>query len=335
MIGEPLSKNWPGYFVTVPQHGEGIGMAIHLDATRLQEIQTLLSSYFPDCGMIKNSAELLTEDNTNILYRPEQILPYLQTVFFAEHLLELQIDQSTRIFFANILDDLPDLVEHDQDDRMLLVEPDYEIGSYLKSFDSLVLTPLTPGVGNVRVRSSQQIIVRCFSGTTAIEFGCTFRQTDVVRDTPVLRFDFPVIGRINKNYRSFRVKALSTIDSRIVLKKSSATPSAENCYQVVDVSAMGLAFQVPSEQQPFDLGQMIHFSIQVPDINSLEVRGHIRHISKVRDTKGYKNICGVQFDLETRFLAAEIEKVAAAIQRLQLRELAEKTANLDGVRLVR
>lgn len=307
-------------------------MANDLEEMRVQDVQTLLFSFFPDCGIIQNSSPQ-SEGNRDILFLPEQILPYLQTVFFEEHLLELQIDQYTRIFFANILDDLPELEENGLDDKP--VEPEYETGSYLKSCDSLVLTPLTPGIGNARVRNSEQVVVRYFSGATAIEFGCTLRRTDIIRDIPVLRFNFPIIGRINKNYRSFRVKALSTVDAYIHFQKIGTGFTSEKCYQIVDVSAMGLAFQIPSEQQPFEIGEMIYFSIQVPDINTLEVRGHIRHISKVRDKKGYKNICGVQFDLETRSLAAEIEKVAAAIQRLQLREIAEKTAHLNGVQLVR
>ena len=157
----------------------------------------------------------------------------------------------------------------------------------------------------------------------------------MVRDIPVLRHNFPIIGRVNKSYRSFRIKALSTIDARVILKKTSQGSNYDLYYQVVDVSALGLAFQIPLAISSFEIGELIHCSIKVPDICMVDVRGHVRHISKVRDKSGYKNICGIQFGLETRSLAAEIEKVAAAIQRLQLRELADKTANLEGVQLVR
>ena len=120
-------------------------MTASLDDTKLQQIQNLLYSYFPDCNRIKNEASLQSGDGNEVLYQPERILSYLQTAFFEEHLLEVQIDQSTRVFFTNLLDDLPDLIDYSEDDDLLLVEPDYETGSYLKKNDSLVLTPLTPG----------------------------------------------------------------------------------------------------------------------------------------------------------------------------------------------
>ncbi len=307
-------------------------MAKGPDADKVKEINALLRSYFSgDSTFAPDSGD--EPDNTGVLSRPEQILPYLQTVLFEEHLLELQIDGSTRTFFANIVDELPELVEFEVGDRVELVEPDYEPGSYLKELDSVILTPLNPALGNALARGSERVVIRYFSGTTAIEFGCTFDRPDVVREAPVLRFRFPVIGRINKQYRLYRIKAISTVDARIVIKTGPASTIGQS-YQMVDVSAKGLAFQVTSTQPPFQVGQMIHFYIQVADLEALEIHGHIRNISKVRENKGYKNICGVQFDLESRSLATEIEKIAATVQRLHLRELAQKTANLTDVKLI-
>lgn len=308
-------------------------MANEFDASTVQEIKTLLYAFFPDSGSFSLD-EQEGEGKSGILYRPEHFLPYLQTVFFEEHLLELQIDRSTRTFFANILDELPELVEYEEDDGIELVEPDYETGSYLKALDSLILTPLTPAIGNALVRGSERVVIRYFSGTTAIEFGCTFQQAEMIREVPVLRFHFPVIGRINKNYRLYRIKTVSTVDAHILIKTGAASAIGKR-YQIVDVSAMGLAFQVPSGQPPFQVGETVGLWIQVADLDALEVQGQIRSISKVRENKGYKNICGVRFDLESRSLAAELEKIAATVQRLHLRELAKKTANSHGVHLIR
>ncbi len=66
-----------------------------------------------------------------------------------------------------------------------------------------------------------------------------------------------------------------------------------------------------------------------------KLRGTIRQISNARGSKGRVKTCGVQFDLESRSLAMEIERMAASVQRLQLREISEKTASLRGVRLMK
>lgn len=98
---------------------------------------------------------------------------------------------------------------------------------------------------------------------------------------------------------------------------------------------MGLTFQVPTSKPVFEVGETISFEIHAAGVESLEITGVIRHISNVRDKKGRKIVCGLQFDLETRSLAAQIERLTAAIQRLQLREIAERTAFLKGVRIMK
>ncbi len=301
----------------------------------IESLKSLAISYFPDTRFVDDSTTLETQDKGEVFHRKDQILPYLQTIFFEEHLLEIQVDQTTRIFFAHITDDLPELIEEEDDGELVIVEPDYEPGSYLKKFDSFLLTPLTPGIGNAQIRNSKQVVIRFFTGTIAIELGCTFKEQTVVRDIPVLRFDFPPIGRVNRQFRSFRVKAVPTIDARVCIRRVNDNGVSEQLYQIVDVSAEGLAFQMPDDHPPFQINQTIKFSIKVSGITDLEVVANVRHITKARDKNGLKVICGVQFDLETRALAADLEKMAAAVQRLHLREIAERTANLEGINLIR
>ena len=126
-------------------------MAGDRDADKMKQIHMLLRSYFPD-HVTFNSEAGEGADSDVVLSGPEQILPYIQTVLFEEHLLELQIDSSTRTFFANIVDELPELVEFEVGDRVEMVEPDYEPGSYLKELDTIILTPLNPAIGNALAR---------------------------------------------------------------------------------------------------------------------------------------------------------------------------------------
>jgi hypothetical protein len=305
-----------------------------LSEVEIAAIKQCALSYFPDCHFTDDNSSLETKDRNEILFQQKKFLSYLQTIFFEEHLIEVQLDQATRIFFAYIVDDLPDPDDEEIEGDTIIEKTVYELGSYLKTAESFLITPVTPGIGNPLIRNSKKIVIRYFSGTTAIELGCTFRMQDTVQDAPVLRISFPIIGRINRNFRSFRVKALPSVEAKVcVTSNSSAIPAT--FYQIVDVSAEGLAFEVPVDCNFFEVGRVVNLSVMVEGHDTQHVCGNIRNITKVRHSKGYKNICGVQFDLETRALAADLEKLAAAIQRLHLRELAEKTADMDGVDLIR
>lgn len=301
-----------------------------IDKIESQKVLELLRQYFPDSKFTDKTLTTAQLDMGEILFKPDQVLPYLQTVFFEEHLLEIQCDQSTRVFFTSILDENP---ETDGDDNA--TSKKYELGSYLKDTDSFILSPLSPGIGNARIRSCKQVVARFYMGTTAVELGCTFRGQDMLGDIPVLRLDFPEIGRVNRNYRPYRVKAVSGVDAKILILKSKSDETLQQCYQIDDVSTMGLAFQVPTKGQLFEIGEKIRFNVEVTGISDLEIGATIRHSSQVRVPGGYINICGVQFDLESRSLAAKIERLAATIQRLQLRQIAEKIAFIKGVRLIK
>jgi PilZ domain len=293
---------------------------------RSENFFPLLHSYFPDIDIDDKASVGEQIESENILTKPDQLLAYMQTAFFEEHLLELQCDHTTRRFFANILDYDP---ENDEEE----LENEYEAGSYLKASDSFIVNPLTPAIGNANIRSSNLVIIRFFMGTSAVELGCRFREEKNLRDMPVINLDFPIIGRVNRNYRPFRVKAVSGVDAKLSIL--SPKPDSQTIFELEDISTMGLAFQVPNEKIYFQTGEPVSLKIQVTGANDLEVSGLIRHTTKVRQMSGYRNICGVQFDLETRSLAAKIERLTASIQRLQLREMAEKVSFLRGVRIIK
>lgn len=255
-------------------------------------------------------------------------------MYFEEHLVEVQIDQSTRVFFTNLVDELPENISEVVDGEVVILEPDYEEGSYLKEMSSILLAPLTPAIGNANIRNSEKLVVRFFRGSTAIEFGCTFKEQTTVRGTPLLRLNYPTIGRENKNFRSFRVKACQSVDAKVRRKYSGTSAGNTIEYQISDISAQGMAVDLGDGEPDFKVGETIQFILRVEGINELEVCGTIRHITKARIRKGCKNLCGIQFDLETLSLASELEKVAAAIQRMSIRELSEKTAELESVHLL-
>ena len=61
--------------------------------------------------------------------------------------------------------------------------------------------------------------------------------------------------------------------------------------------------------------------------------GTVRHLSKVRKKGGIEYVCGVEFDLATRTLAAVVESLVASVQRAHLKDLAEKS-DASGINLI-
>ena len=57
-----------------------------------------------------------------LLDKKEQMLPFLQTLFVEERLIEIQVDQGTRLFFGALWDRLPDLEEEELDGDLGLIE---------------------------------------------------------------------------------------------------------------------------------------------------------------------------------------------------------------------
>lgn len=61
--------------------------------------------------------------------------------------------------------------------------------------------------------------------------------------------------------------------------------------------------------------------------------GTFRHLSKVRKKGGIEYVCGVEFDLATRTLAAVVESLVASVQRAHLKDLVEKS-DASGINLI-
>ncbi|THB70642.1 MAG: PilZ domain-containing protein [Desulfobulbaceae bacterium] len=301
----------------------------------ISRIKKLVLSYFPDSKFLE-AENLETEEKSDVFYEESSIISYLQTMFFQESLVEMQPLETTRVFFTHVADELPELEMIQVADReQVIVEPDYEAGSYLKEGRHFLALPLTPAIGNAQIRNANKIVARFFSGTIAIELGCTFKDQVTIRDQPMLCFNLPEVGRVNRNFRTYRVKTSESMEARANFDFPHQLVPESLSYQIYDVSAGGISLVIPEDPPRFVVGEEYKFTINALDMKPLPVSGIVRSISKVRDKKGYLILCGIKIDLETMALATELEHLAAKAQRIYMRELSEKTADLEGVNLIK
>ncbi len=291
--------------------------------SRYERVQKNLSLFFPDMVYTRESLEESLEIG-DIFYKPTDILPFLQSALFDEKVVEVELDGMSRVYFSRIYDDLPDLVPTEVDGETVMTEPTYKAGSYLKDMTHIISLPLEPGIGNLNIRSTRRILLRIFTTSYAVEFGTSFQDITEVRELPVLRLAFPIIGRIVRGAREFRAKVPEKLDIKVLVVGKRKQDSLTT--KVVDISVSGMSFAIKKNQQEFfRVDQIRTLEFIIDDMMVVRLNGTIRHVSKIRGKKGTEYICGVKFDLVTRALASKVEGIVATVQRAHLKELYDKS----------
>ncbi|KJR97234.1 MAG: hypothetical protein VR65_06400 [Desulfobulbaceae bacterium BRH_c16a] len=296
-----------------------------------EEIKRQLQHFFP--GEIFSDEILETAlNNGEIITDKEKILPYLQTALFDEKVLEVELDGMPRVYFSRLKDDLPDLIEDEVDGEAVFVQPDYEQGEYLTDLSHIVTLPLEPGLGNLHLRHSRFIVIRMFTSTFAVEMGSSFEELAKVQDIPVLRLAFPVLARLVRNAREFRAKVPENLN--FVMSIAADEESPDLVAAPVDISVKGMSFSVSKDNQKmFKINDPYLTKLYLDDELRASIGGTVKHLSRIRKKSGIEYVCGVEFDLQTRTMAAVIESIVATVQRAHLKELAEKS-ELSGIDLI-
>ena len=299
----------------------------------LQNILKKLAFFFPNQSpeyTLKSIEEGL--EAGEILLQGKEILSYLQTALFDDKIVEVEVDGIPRVYFSRIYDHTPDLEEVEEDGNLILKEPEYKEGDYLKEMTRIISLPLEPGMGNIHIRNSQKVLLRLFASKYAIEMGTFIEEMILVRDLPVLRFAFPTISRIIPAMRPFRAKVPNTLNLPVVVSGKKMLPDLY-C-KAIEVSADGMSFLIQKEERElFQIGELRTLQFILDDVPHAKVSGIVRHVSKIRGKGGTEFRCGIQFELTTHALAANIENLVAIIQRTHLKELAAKSEEI-GISLI-
>ncbi len=296
--------------------------------------QKLYKDFFFHKEIVSQTEKAFDEDEIQMLSGKENITPYLQTALLEEHLIEVDIAHLTRDFFTLITDEDAEALDQRLKKENSGMTSSLEIGEYLKESDFFLTSPLSPGMGNVSIRHYKTAVLKYYTGTQAVELGCTLREVQSATKKPCLVFNFPKIGRVIRGFRSFRVKVLSSVDAKVSILGDDICPAFTNC-QLEDLSVSGVGFLIPEDKPALDIGQVVRVRVDIEGCGEFSINGLIRRLVPVRNGQGMNTICGLQFDLETGAMAKTVELMVTAVQRLHLRELAEKMAGMSGVQIIR
>ncbi len=321
--------------VLIPLYG-GLVFVCHSSASpefdhMIDEIKRKLQHFFP--GELF-SAKSVEDDLANgvILSGKEPILPYLQTALLDEKVLEVQLDGMPMVYFSRLKDDIPEPAEVEVDGEQVLILPETKEGEYLATMHHIVTLPLEPGLGNLHLRYSNDIILRMFTNTYAVEMATTFKDLTTVEDIPVLRLAFPSLARIVRNAREYRAKVPDSLNFLISLEIDDESSELDTI--PVNISIRGLSFSVnKKEQKLFKINSLYSMKLFVEDELLIRINGTVKHLARIRKRSGIEYICGIEFDFRTKTHAAVIESIVAMVQRAHLKELAEKS-HATGIHLI-
>lgn len=304
-------------------------MAQEKAKTFSQRLVERLNLFFPDTvytqGMLEEQLDL-----GEVMYKPADILPLLQTSFFDEKFVEVEMGSITQTYFTKIHDHPP---SEEETEEIVEEKSKYSPGDYLKDMSHLVTLPLEPGMGNYSIRYSDRVLLRFHTSAYAVELGTFYQDQEIVQDLPVLRLDYPVIARIVRGAREFRAKVPKKMDIKVMVigKRKQKTITSK----LLNISVSGFAFSIKKEQQQhFTVDEKRVMEIIINDVLELRLDGTVRHVSKIRGKKGTEYMVGIKADLATRAMAARLEEIVAAVQRAHLRELSELSTH-SGVELLK
>ena len=274
-----------------------------------------------------------------------------------ETLIELQINERTRLFFS-LLQDHPPKAEPNELGEMV-DPPPYDPLSYIKEKDRLILLPLDPPVGNAQIRTSEIVLLRFFKGVKALEGNVVFQGVERINGQPVLKLSFPTELREYRKRRHFR--ASITRPEAYIATVSLGSRGEKVAVTPLDISAGGMAFCYPTTGH-LTLGDEIVIEIghapppsqeetengepppetppapagasptppasQEESLPPLRINAFVRALGKPSPNEkcgeSTAERCGAQFDLLDEHLAMEIASFVAHVQRIHLQEKQDK-----------
>lgn len=268
-------------------------------------------------------------EEIKIIDKPTLIQELLEKALLGEENVEIQISQRTRVFFTQLLDHLPELMEIPKPSGEITYrDPPYPVCAYLKERDHLLIAPMEPSIGNAHIRSCEGLTLRFFQGVNAIEGEVAFQKVLAVRGEPAIQIGYPTQFKVYRKRRHFRADVTMGMEVRVVLSR----PGVHKETRLFDISAGGASVQIgPDEVVKFPTGEAVTVTIAPQgEAPEFEVKGFIRNhmdapvaVGKRRREKRF--LCGVQFDLMDNRTAMRIDELVAGIQREKLKRIMART----------
>jgi len=184
---------------------------------------------------------------------------------------------------------------------------------------SIVISPLEPRIGNLQITKASRVVLRIFLGKHAYEYGTYFKGRAIVNGCQGLVLDMPVISQAINNVRLYRVNL--TNEYRFPVKVSLDGSDSEYSSQALNISAEGIAFEIPENlQRSLDNETVVSLALAPLQASPTNLPAVIRNHNRVRNANAVEEFCGVQFAFPNAWAASYMGELSATIQRYQIRQ---------------
>lgn len=290
---------------------------MNVDAQKIDALEKLDEEFFknPIDGISQHFENRLE----NLVVDQQIIRRRLIDAFTDGAVVELFLPGSQRNFLCQ-------LMEHD---RGILEEYEREQGETLccltgmdatgEQPSSIVISPLEPRTGNLQIMRAHRIVLRIYLGEHAYEYGTYLKGRTTVNGYQGHVLSMPVVSRTLNNVRLYRVNLSD--ETSFPVKLSIEGTDVEVNSQALNISAQGIAFQIPESLQ-CNLGKetVVSLSLSPRQAKPTEIPAVIRNHNKIRKAHTVKEFCGAQFTFPNDLAASYMGNLSATIQRYQIRQ---------------
>jgi signal transduction histidine kinase len=253
-----------------------------------------------------------------IITHQPRILNILLEQCLLEERIEVQVDKRPQIFFSHFMDEtLEKKHTLDKNGRFVIVEHPYELFSYLKKEQYLLLKPLVPDEGNMLIVDGDniRIMIRFFFGNNALVADLSFERFVKIGDEAAIRASYPLELGIVHTRMNLRTQALP--DSKVTVIINTARISNFKTH-IQDISLGGLSFCSIHPPDLLPTNDAVNMILSFPGMENLTIDGIIRHyirMPKKCDCGIGEAICGVMFENVSMDRKMQVNELIAFIQK--------------------
>ncbi|MBF0612538.1 MAG: hypothetical protein G8345_16425 [Magnetococcales bacterium] len=210
------------------------------------------------------------------IVHPATIRSHLLTALLSNETIDIQIDNLTDTFNTLLLPFPPRPAGSSGPKQ----EQDFLPGSYLGSMTHLLLCPLEPAYGNVRIRKANEITLTFHSEDDAFRGPVTFHQVMAGQDGHALKTSFPQVLEPFKRRQSKRVRVPMGMSIRLLINVENGRTLDT---LLGDISAYGLSFFYPQGMDPLTSNTEVSLNLNISGNRFLELHGVICNQQTSRD----------------------------------------------------
>lgn len=226
--------------------------------------------------LVMTPVQTTREIKPNDIVSPVAIRGRLLNALLANETIDVQLDNLTESFNTLLLPFPPQA----GDKAGPSFESDFLPGGYLASMTHLLLCPLEPSFGNIRIRKATEVVLTFHEEEEAFRGVVGFQGALQGKDGHALKTSFPHVLESSRRRQSKRVKVPLGMAVKVLI---SVDRGQTLDTLLGDISANGLSFYYPQGVEPLPTNTDINLTLNIGAGRFLEIYGVLCNNHVARD----------------------------------------------------